>query len=209
MNKESNDDHLKDIPMLSQPLLTEEGFLNPACINEMENVFANMPETYERLQDDPEWTKKYWTFIDNITGALAKWAIRQSPYACPDNLETVIKYLEACLQREFEKLPEEHRAADMGRLSLCEVNKFLHDILGEFDLVKQWNECKNGDTPNLSFTDRYAGKQNPDDEFIDLGALFHNVSLDLRLERRASDKFDKEFEEEYGEIETKTKGGDA
>jgi hypothetical protein len=37
----------------------------------------------------------------------------------------------------------------------------------------------------------------PDRDFIDLDALLHNVCLDIRLERRASDAFNKQFEEEW------------
>lgn len=31
-------DEFKDIPMLTQPLLTEDGYINQACMNELEQA---------------------------------------------------------------------------------------------------------------------------------------------------------------------------
>ena len=42
--------------MLKNSLLTDEGFLNPACMNELEAVIRRIPPDYERLSNDPEWT---------------------------------------------------------------------------------------------------------------------------------------------------------
>ena len=87
-----------EIEMLSQPLLTEEGFINPAGMNELETAINNIQPTYIRCSDDPEWTTKRCTTKKEITSRLARWAIEQSPYCWPEGLEVVIKYLDACLQ---------------------------------------------------------------------------------------------------------------
>ena len=183
--------------MLSQPLLTEEGFLNQACINELNKALTNMPKTYNRLKDDIEWNSKKWIFKDNITGAFAKWAIGQSPYACPDNLEKVVNYLDACLEREID-----WDRNGMAELSLCDINKLLYDILYEQGIIyfDDWNKTKK-DWRKTEFNSiREAKEKDPDYDFIDLDALLRNVCLDIRTERRENDRFDKKFEEEYGEV---------
>ena len=43
----------------------------------------------------PVWrdTNKHGVTLDTILGQFARWAVEQSPYTCPDNLETAIKVL--------------------------------------------------------------------------------------------------------------------
>ena len=73
--KKKKKDLFKDIEMLSQPLLTEEGFVNEACLNELNKAIKNSPKSYDRLDDNSEWMDKRWTFKDHITSGLAKYAI--------------------------------------------------------------------------------------------------------------------------------------
>jgi len=190
---------LEDIEMLSQPLLTEEGFVNEACMNELNCWISNVPKIHDRENKDIEWNTKRWTFKKDITRGLAKWAISQSPYSCPDNLEDVIKYLDACLEREVD-----WDICGMAELSLCDISKLLYDILYEQGITyfNNWNKSKKGDV-EIQFTSRYSSEKDPDYDFIDLDALLGNVCLDIRMERRASDKFDKEFEEKYGDMNKK------
>ena len=95
MNKEIKYDEI-----IQQPLLTDEGYLNPACMNELTYAINNMPKTFNRLAGDSEWDNKkdQWTSKQNIVGAFAMWACRQSPYGVPDGLENVCKYLNAALE---------------------------------------------------------------------------------------------------------------
>ena len=189
---------------LNEPLTTKEGFLNPACMNELEATLTNMPKTHERLKNDTEWTKKNWLFIHDITGYLAMWAIRQSPYAYPEGLDKVIKYLDACLNTEIKKMKDDNKIIldKMFKLSLCEINKMLYDILYEQGMkaFDNWNKCKKGNTPDISFTSRYDNQKNPDYDFIDLDALLHNVCISIRDERRKNDDFDRRYKEEYGSL---------
>ena len=194
-----------DIEMINEPLLTEEGFVNQAAINELFGAIKSMPPTCERLSDDPEWTERRWVFLHDITGALAKWAIRQSPYACPDDLETAVKFLDACLCSEAKKLPNDDvlflSDGIMMKLSLCEVNRMLHDILMSLPQVKAWNQPKDGDCRDITFCSRNGSDASgPDNDFIDINALLHNVCIDIRSERRESDLFDEKFKEEYGDL---------
>ncbi len=169
----------EDFHMLSQPLTTEEGFINEACINELNAAILNMPPDWERLASDPEWTKKHYITWRHITGYLAQWAVRQitefdsTPF--PPGLETVIGYLSACIRPKFDNLGWAH-------LTLCEINKMLHEILMEDKTFNSWNDEK-----------IISG-------WLDLHALIRNVCISIRDETRASDAFDAEFEKKHGKL---------
>ena len=158
----------EDFHMLSQPLTTEEGFINEACINELNAAILNMPPDWERLADRPEWNKKIYIYWRNITGYLAQWAVRQftehdsTPF--PPGLEKVIGYLSACIRPKFDKLGWAH-------LSLCDINKMLHDILMEDKTFLSWNDEK-----IIS-------------NWLDLHALIRNVCISIRDEKQISDFF--------------------
>lgn len=169
-----------DINMIQQPLLTEDGFVNEACINELFTAIRNMPPTYELLANDTEWSEKHIIHYKQVTGAFAHWAVRQlgsndeskeSP-PFPPHLEKIIGYLDACLRRQFDKF-------GWLELSLCDINKMCHDILMDCSLFQEWNtkEC----------LDKY---------WLSLDALLHNVCLDIRQERRANKIFDIKFNNE-------------
>ena len=181
--------------IIQEPLVTKEGYLNPAAMNELEAAISGLPTTHERLSGDSEWNKKHYIHIPQIVGSLAKWACRQSPYYVPDGLENVCKYFSACLKTEkaFNK-------DGWGHLSFNEISKLCHDILmdagvKEFD---NWNERKNKreGTGYCSVFDQPTA----DDDFIDLHALLHNICLDFRDEIRKDDDFDRRYKEKYGSL---------
>ncbi len=192
-----SDDPFDDIPMLPEPLLTEEGFENPNFMPALSAAIANMPETYDRLADDPEWNTPRWTFYREIVGALAQWAIRNisddgrdddlnvipldSPPFPPD-LEKVLGYVSACLKKQFMELNTCDPLVGMAEVSLCDINRMLHEILTieEFAPFMAWNT-----------------KETMGEVWLDLSALLHNTCLTIRNERRDHDRFNKEFEESW------------
>jgi len=167
--------------VLKNSLITEDGFLNEACWNELCSVIKNMPKTHERLADNLEWSKRRITNIREITGGLAYWAVRQ--IACytadglmvPPNLEKVISYLHTCVCSKFDN----HGLAE---LSLCDVSKMIHDILYE---------------QGISCFDEWNTREIMGEYWLDLDALIHNVCLTIRDERRKNDEFDRRFEEKW------------
>jgi hypothetical protein len=182
--------------MLSQPLMTEDGFVNPACMNELEAELTGLGKTYERLKDDPEWSKKkdQWTFKHQIVGCLAMWACRQSPYGVPEGLESVCKYLNASLNSYgFDK-------AEMIELSLCDISRMLYEVLYEQGIkpFDAWNVSKIAGPP-IHFSCRFSAKD-PDRDFIDLDALLHNVCISIRNERRTNNEFDRKFDADHPEF---------
>lgn len=189
-----SEENKPEIEILSQPLLDSEGRLNPACMNELEAAISGMGKTHERLSGEPEWSerKNQWTFPKEIVGAFAMWACQQSPYGVPDGLENVCKYLHAALQTATK-----WDTAGMAECSLCDINRWLHEILYEQGVKEfdAWNERKNKreGTGFCSAVDQPS----PDDDFIDLDALLHNVCLTIRNERRKNRAFDEAFEREH------------
>lgn len=186
-----------DIPMLPEPMLTEDGFENPNFMPAFKAMLDNMPESYERLANKPEWNTKRWTFYREIVGALAQWAIRNisddgrdddlnvimlDPPPFPPDFEKVLGYVSSCLKRQFMKLNTCDLWYGMAEVSLCDINRMLHEILTieEFKLFMDWNT-----------------KETMGDAWLDLSALLHNVCLTIRNERRDHDRFDKEFEESW------------
>lgn len=165
---------------LNEPLLTEDGFLNEACANELNAYLSNMPKTYERCADDPEWNTKRITNWREIVAALAYWAINQinssSPTIThPPGLEKVLGFLSHSISSKFDK------KTGWAEISLCDISQMLYDILYE---------------QGISIFDGWNTKEVMRDHWLDLDALLHNICLTIRDNRREFDRFNKEFEEQ-------------
>jgi len=179
-----------DIEFIEEPFLTEEGFVNEACINALNKAIKNTPRPYERFFNDPEWKVKRCTFKKEITGAFVKWAVRQSSYPCPGEVENVVSYLDKCLDNMVKW--SQFGFAD---LNLCDINKLLYEILYEQNIsfFDNWGEAKKDYRKTEYDTMGEAEKIDPDYGSIDLDALLCNVCLDIRTGRRESDRFEKEW----------------
>lgn len=111
--------------------------------------------------------------VDDITSAVAYWAVQQSPYDVPDDLSVILQKLADILKPPhsleplgFRKIKDIHELQNIIRDSLRQIPEYL-----------SWNERKNGDQRPYSFADRYSPKPHPDDDFVDLGALERNAAL--------------------------------
>jgi len=180
------------ISTITEPVLLDDGELNPDFEQSLSDAIENMPETYIRLSGDSEWntTKDNWTFTGDIVSYFAQCAVSFSPYTAPDNLVGVLEQVELI----FKPLED---SGGMFEISLCTVNELLHEHIIPLQQVQEWNVPKNGDHRVAQFSSRYSSKPDPDDDFIDLSALAHGVCLALRQTRRERKEFDKKFEEDY------------
>lgn len=163
------------IEMLSEPLITDDGFLNPVCMAELESRIKNMPPTYKRLAGEPEWTIQCCTTLGDICGNFIKSAFKAFDNTFPPNLEEMVGFLKTCLIRKMEK----YYGMWYFNKSLCEINRLLWDILGNVKLFNEWNE-----------------KEIVGEHWIDLHALLHQVCICIRNERRHMKAFDLALEKE-------------
>lgn len=107
-------------------------------------------------------------------GTLAMWAVRQSPYPVPDNLAVVVSRFAELFPSDEFGLHEVGDQEELYRL-VAQISEQIPELLA-------WNERKNGrDGPG--FVSRYD-KPSPDDDFIDLSALWNNVSRSIAAEER-------------------------
>lgn len=163
-----------EIHMLSQPLLTDEGFINEACMNELEAAIEKMPPTHVRLADNREWNTPQITHYRDITAGVAYWAVKQfagceptqpvPPHFAP-GLENVVGFLSAVIRPKFDIL-------GYAQISLCDVSRMLHEVLFDCDDFKAWNTSQTLGT-----------------HWLDLHALIHNVCLLIRTDRREFHEF--------------------
>jgi hypothetical protein len=110
-------------------------------------------------------------FVGQVSGALAMWAVRQSPYACPDNLEAVVRRFAELFPRgkdEFERQTGIVQFSDRDALygAIQATSEQIPELLA-------WNERRNGEQ-GPGFVTRYD-KPDPDNDFIDLHALWGNM----------------------------------
>lgn len=198
--KESDNNGNNEIQWLSQPFLTDEGFVNPACMNELESAIASLPPDWIRLAGDPERITPQWLFVHNICGAFARAAVELSPYAHPPNLEGTLRYLRDGLGFKARRLPPERKSTvdeELVLVSLNEVNKWLHDVLDDFAPFHAWNVPVNKSGGGIVFCDAISPRPDPDDDFIDLDALIMHVCNQLRDDRRSADDFELRFQREH------------
>src|SRR5690554_3059803 len=118
--------------------------------------------------------KEIWAFVSDFTAAVALWAIKQSPYPCPENLKVVVEKLHASIAEDFDG---DYAMKKFG--SFREVEQYAATHLRQVPEYLAWNERKNGNKAPLQFTSRYDGPGDPDDNFIDLGALERNVAMHI------------------------------
>ena len=117
--------------------------------------------------------RQVWTFASAVASHLAMWAIRQSPYDWPDNLEAALASFRAAFpgdERGMSKWPSED-ALEAAIWSAIEASP---EIVG-------WNTPKSGHDLPFVFSSRYD-KPAADDDFIDLHALSRNVARTLWAE---------------------------
>jgi hypothetical protein len=127
----------------------------------------------------PPWASgaQHLFSVQDIVSTFAMWAVRQSPYPWPYQLE------EAC-QALVTKLHPLWEGAELGFRSLecMQLEDILRAACKEIPEVITWNEPKSGHDATFIAVTRFS-KPAPDDDIIDLGALFRNTAHSLFAER--------------------------
>lgn len=112
--------------------------------------------------------------LDAMTGYLAMWATRQSPYHAPDGLTEVLRefYANALSRRMTEDWCIESWPCILATRD--NLKSVVEQCLFTIPQVILWNERKNGNKSPFGFISRYD-KPHPDNDFIDLDALRMNI----------------------------------
>lgn len=142
----------------------------------------NVPAFYRKNQE-------YSSLIplETILGHIGNWAIRQSPYTCPDNLKLVLVQFEQIAAPLFE---EGFETFPMKTFSFHSLREFLETHLLSIDQVQAWNIPKIDTGAEIVFVSRYGGPP-PDHDFIDLYALTRNIAGSVMDEARRNDESDR------------------
>lgn len=114
-----------------------------------------------------------------LLGAFAKYAVQQSPYHRPDNLELVIDKLNDSIKDDFDAAP----MMVYEFTATSNLHAYLTERLRLIPEYTAWNNRKNGNDAPIKFTSRFDTNDNPDDDFIDLDALERNVAREIELEQ--------------------------
>ena len=139
--------------------------------------------------------RTYLIVLGDIIGALSCWATRQSPYVCPDNLEYVLKEADRIMKGDYvwEKFSDMY----MGYFDFISLEKYLAERLEQIPEFVAWNERKNGNQAPFGISSRFDGARDPDDDFIDLGALYRNIVGQVMTEAEDFRIFNEKFDREH------------
>ena len=124
--------------------------------------------THERFN------REVWAFKDDLTSSLAKWLVKQSPYTMPENLYVCVIKFRFKISKAFD-----WDANGMCELDLRTLTEQLNPIFESIPEIMALNERKNG-RDGYGISSRVdESVPDPDDEFIDVGALAQNICCDF------------------------------
>lgn len=107
----------------------------------------------------------------DLQGQLARWAVQQHPYKAPPGLLSVVAELGRCAQQFIDGDP----ALPMRWFKSQEdLEAWLVLAIGQNADVLSWNQPRSG----------------PEDDFIDLYALFRNIASSVWREAAEFEKSD-------------------
>ncbi|MEL6568196.1 MAG: hypothetical protein AAFQ22_07240, partial [Pseudomonadota bacterium] len=146
------------------------------------------PSTGERsmtreLATKSESQKPQYITIRMICGHLAMWVVRQHPYGLADGVDEVNKIL---MQTAEDLEDWDHFAGMTGKefSDFWEIFNWVDDVLKDHPQLKRWNAPKSGHSAEFVVRSRF-GAPKPEDDFIDIDALFRNAALGAWREAEA------------------------
>lgn len=133
----------------------------------------------------PEIKEEYIVTPNDIISALAYWAIRQSPYWVPKNLQLALEAAQKHIVKMYDESDKKSIQSYKSR-SLKDISSCIKSVIFDVPEIAIWNvtqvEIDNGitdpDDPSRSVRFGMVGRgiTTPEDkDFIDLDALHRNV----------------------------------
>src|SRR3990167_4840199 len=125
--------------------------------------------------------KQYQITHRSVMGALANFAVQQSPYPRPENLEIVLDKFHELIKEDLDKTLKKYI---LGFETWIDCHNYIAKKLRTIPEFLAWNERKNG-RQGHGFTGAghndagdivVISKTAADDEFIDLDALTRNIT---------------------------------
>ena len=107
-----------------------------------------------------------------IMGWIAYWAVRQSPYNAPTDLNFVLLRFKNSVRQKFD-------ANEFLEMEGIELEIMLRENLFSQPAVRQWNDRKNKKNRHAGSFLSAVGLPKPDDDFIDLDALVRNIRMSV------------------------------
>lgn len=128
-----------------------------------------------------------WISRSRVLGELASWAVQQSPYPVPENLEVAL--LAFLVQWPHG---EDYTSFD----NIGALERTIMETIGKVPEIQAWNERKNK-REGPSFVSRYSAPRDPDDDFIDLDALARNIAMACWHDAADDKNFNDDFNERH------------
>lgn len=126
-----------------------------------------------------------------LTGELAKWAVQQSPYTVPDKLAEAL----ATFDEVWPYDPELPSFKCLKWESYQALYAELERVYQTIPEIMAWNERTNG-RDGMGFASRYDQPE-PDDDFIDIGALANNVARSVWADACEFHDFNADFDKRH------------
>ena len=111
-----------------------------------------------------------------LIGHFAMWAVRQSPYLLPENLDKSIQEFDKHLISNI-KIGDE----DLIEATYTDLSKNIKDAISKSSTILSWNVAKMGS--GSVFISPYS-KVKSDYDFIDLDALARNIAQSVWREQK-------------------------
>ena len=135
----------------------------------------NLPE--QKTFNWPIWHNSENMILskDDIVGTMAMWAVKQSPYICPDDLKKAVIDLQ-----EYISLNLKFSNMGFTYISIENLRRFLCNAFEKINIIEKWNKPKKG-YHDFVFLSCY-NEVYPDYDFIDLHALARNIAHTCGME---------------------------
>lgn len=136
----------------------------------------------KQIQSMPDiWNsdKMFLTSKEDVLGALANWAIQQSPYVMPEDLDVGLREF----WMQFDPCPP----FEYFETNCNSLRSKVRDTFESCPTIMGWNVAKKGS--GTVICSRYDSPE-PDYDIIDLDALARNVAHSITLEAKYSQLHD-------------------
>ena len=116
--------------------------------------------------------RDYYIHKKTILGKFAEWVVRQSPYDTPDITKPLQAFNTYVTAERFTSCTQ------VERFTYDELYTFINeDVFEQIPEIEALNNRKNG-RDGIGLCSKH-GQPDPDDDFIDLGALARNIFFSL------------------------------